>query len=150
MRPTQYGIGEQPLLLDTHAWIWWLEDDVTRMAAGTATLLERVEAVGNLLVSDVSYWEVAVKAAKGKLSLSLEATEWLQRAERAPGIRTCPLSREVLLRSTRLVGALHNDPADRMLIATAQLLCVPLVTADRTIIAYAKAHTGIQVVDIRR
>jgi PIN domain nuclease of toxin-antitoxin system len=43
----------------------------------------------------------------------------------------------------------HNDPADRMLIAAAQLNNVPLVTADRLIVEYASNHPGTPVVDAR-
>ncbi|HET6577597.1 MAG TPA: hypothetical protein VFG66_04705 [Gemmatimonadales bacterium] len=56
----------------------------------------------------------------------------------------------MLFQSTRLAGAPHNDPADRMLMATAQLLGIPLVTADRLIIDYATAQPGTPLVDARR
>lgn len=52
-------------------------------------------------------------------------------------------------RGTRLAGAVHGDPADRMLIAMAQLDGVPLVTGDRLIIGYARAHRGTPLVDVR-
>jgi hypothetical protein len=55
----------------------------------------------------------AVKAAKGKLTLSVDVAIRLQRAEQAPGIRFRALDRPVLLLSTRLPDAGHNDPADR-------------------------------------
>jgi PIN domain nuclease of toxin-antitoxin system len=74
---------------------------------------------------------------------------WLQRAEEAPGIQLRALTRPVLLQSTRLSGAAHNDPADRMLIAMAQLDNIPLVTTDRLILDYAVAHGGTPVVDAR-
>jgi len=79
----------------------------------------------------------------------MDAAVWLQRAERAPGIRHLPLDREILLLSTRLAGTVHNDPADRMLIATAQINNIPLMTADRLIIEYAQTVPGTPVVDLR-
>lgn len=139
-----------PLLLDTHIWLWLVEGDETRLTRRAWRLLDRCAAESHLVVSDISYWEVAVKSARGKLPLTTDAALWLQRAEEAPGIRFQPITRQILLRSTLLAGAAHNDPADRMLMATAQLLGIPLVTADRLIIAYAKAHAGLQVVDVRR
>lgn len=149
-RPGQYHVTGLPLLLDTHVWIWWLENDWARAYPGTLDLLMRAERTGDLRVSDISYWEVAVKAAKGKLRLSMDAAVWLDRAATAPGFRSCPLTRDVLLYSARLVGSVHGDPADRMLIATAQLLGVPLVTADKAIIGYAERHSGLHVIDVRR
>ena len=119
------------------------------MAPDAVPLFERSARSSRLLVSDISYWEIAVKAAKGRLTFSMDVAVWLRRAERAPGIRFLPLDRDVLLLSTRLPGTLHGDPADRMLIATAQLNAVPLVTVDRTIIDYAAAQAGTPVVDAR-
>ncbi|MBA4071775.1 MAG: hypothetical protein C0497_08080 [Gemmatimonas sp.] len=147
---TSYQDTGGPLLLDTHVWIWRVADHDARVAPAATGLLDRVGADGNLIVSDISYWEVAVKAAKGKLGLTAAPADWLQRAEQAPGIRFQPITRQILLRSALLAGAAHNDPADRILMATAQLVGLPLVTADRQIISYARTHAGLQVIDVRR
>jgi len=138
-----------PLLLDTHIWVWHLAGDTTRLSADVIALLDRCGALSRLHVSDISYWEVAVKAAKQRITLSMDAAVWLQRAERAPGIRFLPLDHAVLLLSTRLAGTAHNDPADRMLIAAAQINNIPLVTADRLIVEYAQSVPGTPVVDVR-
>ena len=148
-RPADLPDYAGPLLLDTHVWLWHLTGDRIRTTAELWPLLDRSGANSNLLVSDISYWEVAVKASKGRLTFSLDVAVWLQQAERAPGVRFHPLDRPVLLLSTRLAGAVHNDPADRVLIATAQLANLPLVTADRLIIEYAERHPGTPVVDAR-
>ena len=137
------------LLLDTHVWIWHLTGDAERLSPSVVSLLDRVGSTSRLRVSDISYWEVAVKAAKKKITLAVDVAIWLQRAERAPGIRFLPLDRDVLLLSTRLSGTAHNDPADRMLIASAQINNIPLVTADRLIIEYARIVPGTPVVDAR-
>jgi PIN domain nuclease of toxin-antitoxin system len=149
-KPAELHDYAGPLLLDTHIWLWHLEGNQSHTAPDLLPLLDRSGAGSNLFVSDISYWEVAVKAAKGKLSLSVDVAIWLQQAEQAPGIRFRSLDRPVLLLSTRLPGSVNNDPADRMLIASAQLANLPLVTADRTIVEYARAHPGTPVVDARR
>jgi PIN domain nuclease of toxin-antitoxin system len=110
---------------------------------------DRSGAHRRLFVCDISYWEIAVKSAKGKLTFTVDVAVWLQRAEQAPGIQFRPLTRGVLLQSTRLSGTAHSDPADRMLMAMAQLDNIPLVTNDRLIIEYAAAHGGTPVVDAR-
>ncbi|MGI8765430.1 MAG: hypothetical protein ACR2KM_02810, partial [Gemmatimonadaceae bacterium] len=66
-----------------------------------------------------------------------------------PGIQLRAIEREVLLLSTRLPGTVHGDPVDRMLLATAQLYNLPVVTAEGLIIDYAKVAPGTPVVDIR-
>jgi PIN domain nuclease of toxin-antitoxin system len=105
--------------------------------------------VHQLLVSDVSVWEIGTKVAKGRLRLALDVPVWVARAERAPGIRFLPLDRPTLLLSTALPGTVHGDPADRMLIASALLHRCALVTADRTIVAYARSDAPLTVVDVR-
>jgi len=148
-RPAALSTYDGPLLLDTHIWVWHLEGDLTHITPDLVPLLDRSGAAHRLHVSDISYWEVAVKSAKAKLTLSIDATVWLHRAEKAPGIQFLPLERDILLLSTRLPGTAHNDLADRMLIALAQLQNIPLVTVDRLILEYAATHPGTPVVDAR-
>lgn len=74
---------------------------------------------------------------------------WAERAGRQPGLSFVPLDRQILLGSTQLPGDLHGDPADRMLVATAALAGVPLVTADSAIVDYAERVGGFAVVDAR-
>lgn len=148
-RPKALADYDGPLLLDTHVWLWLLEGDQSQWARETGALLDRAGSASRLLVSDISAWEVAVKSGKGKLGLSIDVAVWLQRAERAPGIRFLPLDRQQLLLSTRLPGEMHGDPADRMLVAATLLHHVPLVTADRLLIEYARVTPGVPVVDVR-
>lgn len=148
-RPADLATYDGPLLLDTHIWIWLLEGDETHLTPATHALLDRCGHASRLWVSDISYWEVAVKSAKGKLTFSIDAAVWLQKAERAPGIRFLPLDRSILLLSTRLPGTMHNDPADRMLLAAAKINSLPLVTSDEFLLDYAMAQPGTPVVDAR-
>lgn len=139
---------EGPLLLDTHIWLWHLTGDAERLSPALVRALDRAGAMAQLYVSDISCWEVAVKAVKGKLTLAVDVERWLARAERAPGIRFVPVDRATLVASTVLPGPMHGDPADRMLVATARLRGMPLVTADAEIVAYARATGGTPVVEV--
>lgn len=137
------------LLLDTHAWVWTLDGHQGTMSVAALALVAAAAATGQLFVSDISFWEVSLKAATGRLALSLDPTLWLTQAARAPGIRAIALTREVLIQSTRLPGQPHGDPADRMLIAQAQLGGITLLTCDTAIIEYAAKQAGITVCDAR-
>ncbi len=128
------------ILLDTHAWFWWVQD-VGRIPAETRRRLENEEASGTLLVSTVSVWEIALKVSIGKLELPMEVREWVAAASAYPSVHVIPLSSEVALESTLLPGSFHNDPADRFIVATARTKSVPLVTADRKIRAYPYVRT---------
>ncbi len=139
-----------PLLLDTHAWVWTLDGRRDAMVAQAAVLIEAAARDGRLYVSDISFWEVSLKAARKRLAFSIDPTLWLSKAADAPGIRGLPLTREVLIQSTLLPDTLHGDPADRMLIAQAQLSGCSLLTCDQRIVAFATSHRGIPVCDARR
>lgn len=144
------GLGrEDTLLLDTHVWLWILDGMVDDIAAEAVSLVESAAAARRLFVSDISFWEVSLKAAKGRLKLSIDPTLWLTRAAGAPGIQGLPLTRGVLIQSTLLSGEQHSDPADRMLLAQALLAGMSLVTCDSEIIEYAAREPGLPVCDAR-
>ncbi len=74
--------------------------------------------------------------SKGRLTLNRDVGEWIGSAIALPGIRLAPLSPEIAVASTRLPGEINNDPADRIIVATARHLGVPLVTADENLLSY--------------
>jgi PIN domain nuclease of toxin-antitoxin system len=149
-RPRPAGYDGEPLLLDTHIWLWYLEGAERALTPAAVDLLRRANRAHQLLVSDISIWEIGTKVVKGRLRLALEVSTWVARAERAPGITFLPLDRPTLLFSTALPGKIHGDPADRMLVASALLQRCALVTADRTIISYARGAVPLTVIDARR
>lgn len=122
------------ILLDTHIWVWWIAGDPSLPVRYRDYLREQES--GGLAVSVISCWEVALKAAQGKLELTGEAPEWIQAALDYPGIRLAELTVDVVVEANRLPSGLHRDPADRMLVATARLLGIPLLTADAAILRY--------------
>ena len=138
-----------PLLLDTHIWLWMLEGDTGRMSSSVIQLLKEEAKTESLLVSDISFWEVANKSAKGRLTLSIDAVIWLDKAGGAPGVTYLPVERSALVQSTRLRGKAPADPVDRILLATAQLNSASLVTCDAQIIDYARRDRGVSVRDAR-
>lgn len=117
-------------LLDTHVWVWWL-DDPSRLSDRALSRLEGVLEDGRLHVSSISVWEVAMLVAAGRLELTLDVTDWLARAESLPSFAFVPVDNHVALRSTQLGGPLPADPADRMIVATAESIGAELVTRDR-------------------
>jgi PIN domain nuclease of toxin-antitoxin system len=89
---------------------------------------------GGLLLSVISCWEVAKLVQKEKLRLALPIRDWLDRALAREGLRLVELSPEIAVESTELTGLAEGDPADRIIVATARVLNVPVVTADRRIL----------------
>jgi PIN domain nuclease of toxin-antitoxin system len=124
-----------PVVLDTCAWLW-LCAAPHKLSRAARTAIDRARPDASLNVSVFSTWEIVKLVQKGKLDLALPCREWIVAAMRAEGITMHPVSPEVCLESTELPGVFHGDPADQIIVATARLLSVPVVTADRKIRAY--------------
>ncbi len=122
------------ILLDTHIWLWWLLDS-PRLPTATAQTLEEMEPDA-LLVSAVSYWEVANKAAAGKLDLGVPVEAWFRSALVAPTIDVHPVTAEIAVEAALLPDEFHKDPADRLIVATARVLDIPLLSLDSKIAEY--------------
>ena len=126
------------VLLDTHVWVWYVENEAGQFSRRIEPLIERAVRRGGVVVSAISVWEVAMLEAARRLELAVEVRAWVGRALAFPGVRLQGLSPSIAIESTRLPGPIHRDPADRMLIATARRLGATLVTCDERILAYAK------------
>lgn len=133
------GKRAQSFLLDTHVWIWLVNGE-KKMERGPLVQRLRESPAPSLRVSVLSVWEVGMLETKGRIELPLGCLEWVQRALEAPGMALVPLTAEVAVASSRLPGAFHGDPVDRILVATARNLGVTLVTQDSQILAYSKEH----------
>lgn len=86
---------------------------------------------GQICISSISSWEVGLLVKKGRLQLTMSAAEWVARSAVLPYVRFVPIDNQVALRSLDFPWPLHDDPADRLIVATALGLGVPLVTKDR-------------------
>jgi len=130
------------ILLDTHMWIWWVQADSRLTASQLGTILEH-EAIG-LAVSVISCWEVAKLVELKRLRLEicipdrLEIciTEWNVQGLAYPGVRMLALSPEIAVEATQLPGEFHRDPSDQLLVATARVHDIPLMTQDTRILRY--------------
>jgi PIN domain nuclease of toxin-antitoxin system len=115
------------LLLDTHIVLWELGGSraVSREAQ------EALERADDLLFSAVSFAEIGVKAAVGKLSIPSDLREHVQRS----GVRTLGLDVDHGL-AVAVLPMHHRDPFDRLLIAQARCEGLTIVTADRRFVEY--------------
>ncbi len=125
------------LLLDTHVWIWLME--------GAANLSRKHQKIVNeaaqnsyVGIAAISAWEVGMLAMKGRIRLEKPVLSWIKDALALPGIELLPLTPEIAVESTQLPNDFHGDPADRLIIATARLHQLTLLTHDGKIIDYAK------------
>ncbi|MCI0485722.1 MAG: type II toxin-antitoxin system VapC family toxin [Blastocatellia bacterium] len=122
------------IVLDTHIWVWWVHGD-SNLPPTFAAQIDSHEQDG-LGVSAISCWEVAKLVEYGRLSLPYRIQEWMDEALAYPGVELIDLAPRIAIESTQLPPHFHRDPADQILVATARVLEVPLVTLDARIRAY--------------
>ncbi|MGE3743052.1 MAG: type II toxin-antitoxin system VapC family toxin [Geminicoccaceae bacterium] len=120
------------LLLDTHAFLWWIFDD-PRLASSARALIS--DPATEILFSVVSAWEIAIKARTGRLDLPADVPAFVHDQVRRNRVTVLPVS----LRHALHVHALpdhHRDPFDRLLVAQAQVEAVPLLSKDAQLATY--------------
>jgi PIN domain nuclease of toxin-antitoxin system len=126
------------MLLDTCALLWL----VTDQAALTEKARQHiVKHAGSLYVSSISAFEIAIKAKKKKLLLPKDPLEWFQLAVSLHGLQEIPITAPILVAATQLPDH-HQDPADRIIIATAQANKISIITADQHI----KNYSSVKIV----
>ncbi len=120
------------VLLDTHAFLWWVGDDphLSRRARRIIA-----DSSNQIFLSAASAWEIAIKTALGRLMLASNPEEFVPEQMRMNGFEPLPID----LRHALRVGSLpphHSDPFDRMLIAQAAIEECTILSADAEIRRY--------------
>jgi PIN domain nuclease of toxin-antitoxin system len=121
------------VLLDTHAFLWWVSERGTRLSDRARELLS--DGSNEVIVSMASVWEMSIKVGVGRMDLPDTIERYVPDRLRHHGFDLLPID----LRHAFRAGALppiHGDPFDRMLIAQAQLEGLALITADPAIGRY--------------
>jgi PIN domain nuclease of toxin-antitoxin system len=118
------------ILLDTHVYLWWLEDHPSLSEAARAKIVSASE----VYVSSASIWEAAIKVSIGKLEV--DVNQLVAEIENG-GFHELPVSATHAAMVAQLPD-IHRDPFDRILVA--QALCEPLrlLTADRILSGYSE------------
>lgn len=125
-------------VFDTHVWVW--------SAAGDPRAEKLRDFSSNAIISAISQWEVSMLAMKGRLNLMADEESWFS-ANLEPPASLAPLTAEISLTSCRL-PEFHGDPADRIIVATAITLGIPLITADEKIIRWNETQRLVQVIGL--
>jgi PIN domain nuclease of toxin-antitoxin system len=120
------------VVLDTHAWLWW----VSRPRSLGRRASARVAEAQRIGISAVSCLEVAVAVAKGRISLDRAPLDWLEQALALPRVELIALTPRIAVAASQLGRDFPGDPADRVIAATAQLEGATLLTKDRRIRSY--------------
>lgn len=124
------------IVVDTHILVWWASGDVGCMSGEARAAIDAELDGGRLCVSSISAWEIAMLVEQGRLALAMDVEEWLTVVARIEAVEFVPADNAMAVRSVNLPGAFHEDPADRLIVATARQLGAPIVSADSAIHAY--------------
>lgn len=129
------------IAVDTHVLVW-LATGARQMISKKAMkrITEELDR-GEIWVSAISAWEIAMLVERERLILSVDVESWLGKVNEIDAIRFQPVSNKIAIESVRLPGEFHKDPADRIIVATARTMGLALITADEKIQAYPHVNT---------
>ncbi len=126
----------QVIVLDTHIWIWFINQELERFPIHWQEAIATSEVVA---ISPVSCYEVAIAQQRGRLQLPC-TTEWLQEALEPSGITLFPITAQIAYKAVNL-SPVHKDPFDRLIIATTVVHQAKLASIDGLFSKYSELDT---------
>lgn len=126
------------IVLDTHAWLWWLAEP-SKLSTAARRAIDEAERIG---VCTISAWELATLVRRGRIALDRDVATWVRQAFASPRVAPCAVAPEVAVAAGLLDGdGFPGDPADRFIYATARAHRAPLVTRDEGIRSFDARNT---------
>lgn len=125
-----------PLLLDTCTFLWLCLDQSKLSDTAKQAITKHED---DLFVPAISALEVSALSRKGRVKLPMKTEDWFRKALKQHGVQQVPLNFQIASKSDGL-PAIHRDPVDRILVATAQEYRMTLVTPDRYIRQYPEVE----------
>jgi PIN domain nuclease of toxin-antitoxin system len=132
------GKAPPPLLLDTHVWVNYLNGSPV-LRQTTVRAIEEARSSGDVFVSVISIWEIALLVRLKRLALHTSVSDWVNQALLLPGINLLSFSQQIAIDAVDIPDPMHKDPCDRILVASARVERLTLVTRDGDILDFAKA-----------
>lgn len=123
------------ILLDTHALVWWVENPA-KLSAKALKIIQEIIKQGVIHISSISFWEIALLHQKGRLKLNQPLLTWIAYIKQLQILSVISIDADIALSSVSLPAPLHNDPADRIIVATAQSQRLTLITKDAKLRKY--------------
>jgi len=132
----------KPLLLDTCAALWIVSEKLTQKVADALTETRRAGLT--TYVSPITAWEIGILSKKGRFKSRFTPQHWFEHLMSAPSTALAPLTPEILLESSFLPGKMTDDPADRIIAATAREYGYTVMTRDKALLDYgSEGHLSV-------
>ena len=128
------------ILLDTHIWLWLMSGASKAVSPRLRALVDELTPHAGVRVSAITLWEIGMLVSKNRIVFDGDAKEHVYRALRELHIGIEDITAEIAMNGALLVGDIHGDPADRILISTAKNISATLITHDKNILSYSKKH----------
>ena len=123
------------ILLDTHVLIWYL-DNPNLCSKKALNAINIAQKENNIFISSMSIWEITMLVKKGRLEFKMDVNLWIKKCEQLPFLNFIPVDNDIAYHSVTLPSPLHNDPVDRILIATSRIHKKTIITKDERILNY--------------
>ena len=127
----------KPLLLDTHVWIWYINGN-EELSRSVRQVITTALHENNASLAAISLWEIGMLEKKQRIILEMPCQEWIKQSLALTHLRIQPLTPEIATEACQLPGNFHEDPADRMIVATARVEGLTLLTRDKRILEYGR------------
>lgn len=134
----------QGVLLDTHIWIQ-LQSGLLALSKPALTAIDLASARRSVFIPLISIWELAMLTAKKRLSLDRPIRQWVEEALEKPGLNLLPFSPDIAIEAAALPHPMHKDPADRIIVASARVEGLTLITRDQPMLNFART-TGLRCI----
>ncbi len=123
------------IILDTHIWVWWNHND-SRLTPTHHEVIKR-ERTHGLGICSISLLEISRLVTYNKLIIPCPLQEWFNIALTQKEVFLLSITPQISIDCYSLPGDFHKDPADRIIVSTARIYDVPLVSVDEKILAYS-------------
>ena len=130
--------SNKSIILDTHVLIWIVNEKQTKFTTKMVKLISQAAEERALYVSVISLWEIAMLEAKGSIILKEPVLTWIKQVLQHLKVNVIDITPEIAVESANLLSSFHGDPADRIIVASARIMNIPIVTKDIKILAYSK------------
>lgn len=117
------------IVLDTHILLWWLSG-TGDLSSRARKAIDKAAAQAPLVLSAISVFEIGTGVRRQRIQLAVPFDHWLADVCKLPELRMMAVTAEVSAIAASYDSSVHGDPADRIILATAQVLGLPLGTSD--------------------